>query len=208
MTIPDGRAYDSPDPAFLTVAQFRACSRMVVKGDTVSCAVERIGGYRATSEVTEFTDILFGGEDRNKHVFPLVRGDYDVLRIVDCPAHRNAAKNVHFTMIALRDVEPVTWQRFPLLYGSDAYNMTVISPDCRRRITDIIQQDSDHWNLMCDMILCYQERSYQKFATLGFHLSSPDGFGEAVFTPTSKMASFFLGYSAEHDLVAIQARWL
>ena len=208
MTIPDGQAYDSPDPAFLTVGHFRSCSRMVLGDDTVDCAVERVGGYRNTSEVTELTDILFGDEDQNKHVFPLVRGDYDVLRIVDCPAHRNTAKNVYFTMIALCGVEPMTWQHFSRGYGSDAYNMTVISSDCRRRIIDIIRQDADHWNLMCDMILCYREKSYRKFEALGFHLSSPDGFGEVVFTPTSKIASFYLGYSATHELIAIQGRWL
>ena len=210
MTIPDGRAYDSPAPAFLTVEQFRSCSRMVLGGDTVDCAVERIGGYRNTSEVTELTDILFGDEDLNEHVFPLVRGDYDVLRIVDCPERPNIAENVYFTMIALCGAEPVTWQRFPKGYGSDAYNMTVISPECRRRIVEIIRPDdySEYWNPMCHMVLCYNESYSHMFEALGVHLSPPDGFGEAVLTPTSKVARFFLGYSAGHELIAIQGRWL
>ena len=217
MTIPDGRAWDSPLPAFSTVAEFRACTRLIrafrtIPEAVVPCAVERIGGYRCSGGLTELTDILFGPEDRCMHVFPLVPGDYDVLRIVDCPAHSNAAKEVYFTMIALCGVEPVSWQRFPTSFGSDASNMTVIPPDFRRRIIEIIRPNDyysdEYWNPMCEMVLEYQEHNYQKFEALGLRLSSPDGFGEAVLTPTSKVASFFLGYTAEHDLVAIQGRWL
>ena len=221
MTIPDGRAWDSPLPAFPTVAEFRACTRLIyayrdargaLPEAVVPCAVERIGGYRCPGGVTELTDILFGPEDECRHVFPLVTGDYDVLRIVDCPERENRAKKVFFTMIALCGVEPVAWHRFPISYGSDAYNMTVISPDCRRRIIDIIRPNDEYtgeyWNPMCDMVLCYDESHYQKFEALGVHLSPPDGFGQAVLTPTPKVASFYLGYTAEHELVAIQGRWL
>ena len=61
---------------------------------------------------------------------------------------------------------------------------------------------------MCYMILGYDEVLYKKFETLGFCLGSPNDYGEAVFTPTSKVASFYLGFTAGRELVAIQGRWL
>ena len=75
MTIPDARAWESPLPAFSTVAEFRACTRLIrafqdLRGHTipeavVPCAVERIGGYRCSGGLTELTDILFGDEDED-----------------------------------------------------------------------------------------------------------------------------------------------
>jgi len=209
-SIPDARAYDSVEPAFHSCAEFNTCSQLVNRsGEIVSCAVERIGGYGTNGGMTELTDILFGPGDDNQFVFELAPADYDVLRIVDRPERRNCAATVYFTLITQRGLQPQLWDRFPPLYGSDAYNMTVTSPQCRRRITQVMEQDTSYWNDMCEMIKGYYEHGFREFERLGFHFSSPDGDGrEAVFTPTLKVASFFLGYTSERQLVAIQGRWL